>query len=62
MLTSKTDIGNRLEGLEKGADAYLTKPFNVDELHATIDNLISTRLRLRGKFSGSQQPVEKVTK
>ena len=60
MLTSKTDIGNRLEGLEKGADAYLTKPFNVDELHATIDNLISTRLRLRGKFSGSQQPVEKV--
>ena len=60
MLTSKTDIGNRLEGLEKGADAYLTKPFNVDELHATIDNLIATRLRLRGKFSGSQQPVEKV--
>ena len=60
MLTSKTDIGNRLEGLEKGADAYLTKPFNVDELHATIDNLINTRLRLRGKFSGSQQPSEGV--
>ena len=60
MLTSKSDIGNRLEGLEKGADAYLTKPFNIDELHATIDNLIATRLRLRGKFSGSQQAVEKV--
>ena len=62
MLTSKSDIGNRLEGLEKGADAYLTKPFSIDELHATIDNLIATRLRLRGKFSGSQQPTEKVQK
>jgi signal transduction histidine kinase/DNA-binding response OmpR family regulator len=60
MLTSKSDIGNRLEGLEKGADAYLTKPFNVSELHATIDNLIATRLRLRGKFSGSQKPIDKV--
>ena len=60
MLTSKSDIGNRLEGLEKGADAYLTKPFVIDELHATIDNLIATRLRLRGKFSGSQQPMAKV--
>lgn len=60
MLTSKTDIDNRLKGLEKGADAYLTKPFSIDELHALIDNLISSRLRLRGKFSGVQNPVEKV--
>lgn len=60
MLTSKSDISNRLEGLERGADAYLSKPFSMDELHFTIDNLISNHLRLKGKFSGSQMPTDKV--
>ncbi len=60
MLTSKTDVGNRLEGLEKGADAYLTKPFSMDELHLTIDNLIANHLRLKGKFSGAQQPADRI--
>ena len=62
MLTSKGDIEYRLEGLERGADAYLTKPFNIDELHATIDNLIDIRQRLRGKYSGQQNPMEKIGK
>ena len=62
MLTSKGDIGNRLEGLEKGADAYLTKPFIIEELHATIDNLINMRQRLRGKYTGQQKPMEKIDK
>ena len=62
MLTSKTDIGNRLEGLERGADAYLTKPFSIEELHATIDTLIASRLRLRGKYSGTQMPNEQIKK
>lgn len=60
MLTTMSDIGNRLEGLEKGADAYLTKPFTMEELHLTIDNLIANHLRLRGKFSGAQKPIEQV--
>lgn len=60
MLTSKTDINNRLEGLERGADAYLSKPFSMDELHVTIDNLIANHLRLKGKFSGVQKPTDKV--
>ena len=60
MLTSKADVGNRLEGLEKGADAYLAKPFDMDELHVVINNLISKSLHLKGKFSGAQQQKEKV--
>lgn len=60
MLTSKADISNRLEGLERGADAYLSKPFSMDELHVTIDNLIANHLRLKGKFSGAQLPTDKV--
>ena len=60
MLTSKADVGNRLEGLERGADAFLAKPFNMEELHMNIDNLIHNRQRLKGKFSGAQQQADKV--
>jgi len=60
MLTSKADVANRLEGLEKGADAYLAKPFDMDELHVVINNLISKSLHLKGKFSGAQQQKEKL--
>ena len=60
MLTSKADVANRLEGLEKGADAFLAKPFDMDELHMVINNLISKNQRLKGKFSGIQQQKDKV--
>lgn len=60
MLTSKSDISNRLEGLERGAEAYLSKPFSMDELHVTIDSLIANHLRLKGKFSGAQLPTAKM--
>ena len=60
ILSSKNDIGNRLEGLERGADAYLTKPFSIEELHATIDNIIGSRQLLRGKYSGRQTPTEQI--
>ena len=60
MLTSKADVANRLEGLEKGADAFLAKPFDMDELHMVINNLIKKNLYLKGKFSGTQQQKDKV--
>lgn len=60
MLTSKSDVGNRLEGLEYGADAFLAKPFNMEELHMNIENLIVGRQRLKGKFSGAQQQADKI--
>lgn len=60
MLTSKSDVANRLEGLGRGADAYLSKPFNMEELHINISNVISNVQRLRGKFSGAQQGNEKI--
>ena len=58
MLTSKTDVGNRLEGLEKGADAYLTKPFNLSELRLTIDNIIDRNRLLEGKYSKAKRPED----
>jgi len=60
MLTSKSDVANRLEGLEHGADAFLAKPFDMDELHLTIENLIKGRRHLKGKFSGAQQQTDKL--
>ncbi|MBQ9355827.1 MAG: helix-turn-helix domain-containing protein [Prevotella sp.] len=60
MLTSKADVANRLEGLERGADAFLAKPFDMEELHLTIDNLLQSRQHLKGKFSGAQQQQDKV--
>lgn len=60
MLTSKSDVQHRLEGLKKGADAYMAKPFSLEELHVTINNLVNNVLRLRGKFSGAQQQRDRV--
>jgi len=60
ILTSKSDVENRLEGLERGADGFLAKPFDIEELHMMINNLINNMRRLRGKFSGAQQQKDKI--
>ena len=43
LLTAQGDEKNMLEGLEIGADAYITKPFSVGILKATIKNLLANR-------------------
>jgi len=43
MLTALIEIDDKLEGLEIGADAYVEKPFNLEILKATINNLIKSR-------------------
>ena len=40
MLTAKDEIRDKIEGLEKGADDYVTKPFNLNELKARIRNVL----------------------
>lgn len=60
LLTSKADVEDRVEGLKRGADAYIAKPFNIEELVAQVDNLIDNVRRLRGKFSGVQAQEENV--
>ena len=60
MLTSKAEVEHKLEGLKSGADAYIAKPFNMEELHIQIDNLIDNVRRLRGKFSGAVKQEQRV--
>lgn len=43
MLSALADIDDKIQGLETGADAYVEKPFNVEILKATINNLIKSR-------------------
>lgn len=62
LLTTKTEHQSRVEGLEQGADAYIDKPFNLEELEARIAGLIANRIRMRGKFSGMQEQEETVRK
>lgn len=40
MLTAKDEIRDKVEGLELGADDYVTKPFNLNELKARIKNVL----------------------
>ncbi|MCR5454015.1 MAG: response regulator [Bacteroidales bacterium] len=51
MLTAKSSEQQRIEGLETGADSYITKPFNPRHLHVRIEKLLELRVALRDKFS-----------
>lgn len=62
LLTSKIEQEDRISGLEIGADAYLAKPFNIDELLVQINNLIANRRLLKGKYSGAQDQLDKIKK
>lgn len=53
ILTARGSRYSRLEGLQTGADDYLAKPFDEDELSQRIDNLLENRRMLREKYTDS---------
>lgn len=53
LLTAKTQVNDKLLGLESGADAYITKPFNIEELTKTVTNMLDQRRKILDKFSSN---------
>lgn len=51
VVTAKITEEERIKGLEAGADAYLAKPFNADELRTRVEKLLEGRQLLRKKYA-----------
>ena len=58
VITAKASEEDRLRGLKAGADSYLTKPFNSEELLICIENILSGRERLKRRYSLTNQLTE----
>jgi len=53
LLTAKASRESKMEGLQTGADDFITKPFDQEELLVRIKNLIDQRNKLKELFSGT---------
>lgn len=62
LLTTSEDFESRMTAWEKGADAYVTKPFRIEELRRICANLISGRIRLKGRFTHGETAEAKIDK
>jgi len=56
MLTAKNTMESEIKGLETGADYYISKPFNVDQLQLVVNNIIENRKKLHNKYAGVKMP------
>jgi signal transduction histidine kinase/ligand-binding sensor domain-containing protein/DNA-binding response OmpR family regulator len=57
LLTAKASFESKIEGLEVGANDYLTKPFNSKELFTRIRNLLEQRKRIRDKYENDLNKI-----
>ena len=62
LITALGSDTDRIAGLTNGADAYVSKPFNIDVLRSTILQLMKSHQLLQGKFHGDKQQEEKIDK
>ena len=51
LLTARAAISHQVDGLSKGADAYISKPFSLQVLLLNIRNLLKAQEVIRNKFS-----------
>ena len=53
LLTGKSALQSKIQGLKTGADAYIEKPFSLDHLNVQIENLLENRLKLKESYARS---------
>lgn len=58
LLTARSNESQRIEGYEHGADAYITKPFNIDLLMTRIESMLANRRKI--KLAQSDRGTETV--
>jgi len=58
LLTAKADASSRITGLRRGADVYLAKPFNSEELLVRLDKLVERQKRMVAYFSAKSPTPE----
>lgn len=58
LLTAHSSSEHQLEGIQSGADAYITKPFSLKYLLSRVNQLIEQREKLKKRFSVSPSPEE----
>ena len=57
LLTAKSALDSRLEGLSRGADVYLTKPFSPKELVIRVQKLIELRQLMQERYQNKEKNV-----
>ncbi|GHT75079.1 hybrid sensor histidine kinase/response regulator [Bacteroidia bacterium] len=58
LLTAKTNVEQRIEGIEMGADSYIPKPFSMKHLETRIEKLIELRRKLKDKYASKSNKEE----
>ena len=61
LLTAKTTVEAKVEGLRSGADAYIEKPFSIDQLHLQIENLFRLRQQFHKRMGAAEGGVVEPT-
>ena len=61
LLSAKTDVETKVEGLNTGADAYVEKPFSMEQIKAQIKSIFESRRRLQESFIKSPLDYYKKT-
>jgi len=55
LLTAKTNLESKIEGISYGADEYIEKPYSTEYLIARIDNLLENRRKIKETFRNSPE-------
>lgn len=60
LLTSQTELENKIKGYKERADAFLPKPFNIDELIILCTNLIENRILIKSRYNNLEKDIKPI--